>query len=132
MPPETRYLNVWIDRPVTQVYDYASDPRHVPDWAPGLGQSIEFDDGSWFIPTDDGRVGVAFAERNPFGVLDHDVTLPSGDVIHVRMRAVSEGDGTEVVFTLRRQPGMTDDEFDRDAGLVQADLDRLKAILEAG
>jgi hypothetical protein len=131
MPRETRYLNVWIDRPVTAVYDYASDPRHVPEWAPGLGRSIEYDDGGWFIPTDEGRVGLAFAEPNPFGVLDHDVTLPTGEVITVRMRAVAEGDGTEVVFTLRRQPGVTDDEFDRDEGLVQADLNRLKAILEA-
>jgi len=26
---------------------------------------------------------IAFAERNPFGILDHDVTLPTGEVIHV-------------------------------------------------
>ncbi|HEV2373485.1 MAG TPA: hypothetical protein VGS19_15090 [Streptosporangiaceae bacterium] len=42
------------------------------------------------------------------------------------------GSGSEVVFSLRRSPGMTDEEFDRDAGLVAADLARLKARVEGG
>jgi hypothetical protein len=37
-----------------------------------------------------------------------------------------------VVFTLRRAPGMTDAELERDAGLVTADLALLKTVLEAG
>jgi hypothetical protein len=35
-----------------------------------------------------------------------------------------------VVFTLRRLPGMSSEDFERDAGLVQADLARLKQVLE--
>jgi hypothetical protein len=88
-------------------------------------------DGQWFVDTADGRVGLAFAERNALGVLDHEVTLPSGDVISNPMRVVPDGDGCEVVFHLRRLPGMSEQEFARDAGLVQADLTRLKQVLEA-
>ena len=69
--------------------------------------------------------------RNEFGVLDHEVTLPSGDVIYNPMRVVPNGDGCEVVFSLRRLPGMSSEDFERDAGLVQADLTRLKQVLEA-
>ena len=69
-------------------------------------------------------------ERNPFGVLDHEVTLPSGEVVYVPMRVLPDGDGCEVVFTVRRLPDMSDEEFARDAGLVQADLTRLKHVLE--
>ena len=47
-----------------------------------------------------------------------------------RVDAYVDGDATEVVFTLRRAPGMTDDELERDAGLVTADLARLKDVLE--
>ena len=36
------------------------------------------------------------------------------------------------MFTVRRQPGMTDDEFDRDADAVRADLGTLKRVLESG
>jgi hypothetical protein len=73
---------------------------------------------------------VVFAERNDYGILDHDVTLPSGETVHNPMRVIADGAGCEVVFTLRRQPGMTDEEFSRDAGLVLADLRALKEQLE--
>jgi hypothetical protein len=36
-----------------------------------------------------------------------------------------------VVFTLRRLPGMSDEDFERDAKSVAADLARLKRVLEA-
>jgi hypothetical protein len=35
-----------------------------------------------------------------------------------------------VVFTLRRSPGMTDAEFERDTALVTGDLALLKEVLE--
>ena len=34
------------------------------------------------------------------------------------------------MFTLRRLPGMSDEEFARDANAVAADLTRLKRVLE--
>jgi hypothetical protein len=78
-----------------------------------------------------GRVGLAFAPRNTYGVLDHEVTLPSGEVIYNPVRLTRNGSGSEVVFSLRRNPGMTDEEFDRDASLVATDLARPKARVEA-
>ena len=131
MPPGSRQISESIDRPAAEVYHYASDPAHLPEWAPGLGSSVEDVDGRWFVETPAGRVGLAFVERNEFGVLDHEVTLPSGDVIYNPMRVVPDGDGCEVVFTLRRLPDMSDADFERDAGLVQADLNRLKRVMEA-
>jgi hypothetical protein len=131
MPSRSRFISEWIDRPAADVYDHAADPGNLPQWAPGLGSSVERIDGQWFVETSDGRVGVAFAGRNNHGVLDHEVTLPSGEVIHSPMRVVPDGDGCEVVFHLRRLPQMSDADFDRDAGLVQADLTRLKHVLEA-
>jgi hypothetical protein len=131
MHSESRHVSEWIDRPAADIYEYASNPANLPNWAPGLGRSVENVDGQWFVETDSGRVGVAFAERNAYGVLDHDVTLPSGEVINNPMRVVPRGNGSEVVFSVRRLPDMTDEEFARDAGLVQADLTRLKHVLEA-
>jgi hypothetical protein len=46
------------------------------------------------------------------------------------MRVIPDDNGCEVVFTLRRRPGMSDAEFDADAGAVAADLARLKRNLE--
>ena len=131
MSSESRQISESIDRPAAQVYDYAADPAHLPEWAPGLGRSVENVDGRWFVETPAGRAGVAFVERNELGVLDHEVTLPSGDIVCNPMRVIPDGDGCEVVFSLRRLPGMSSEDFERDAGLVQADLTRLKQVLEA-
>jgi hypothetical protein len=64
-------------------------------------------------------------------VLDHDVTLPSGETVHNPMRVLANGDGSEVVFTLYRRPAVSDAEYEADAAAVAADLERLKALLEA-
>ena len=130
MASESRHIAEWIGRPAGEVYDYASDPANLPRWAPGLGSSVEKADGRWFVETSMGRVGFAFVPRNDLGVLDHDVTLPTGEVAHNPMRVIADGSGCKVVFTLRRRPGMSDDEFREDAAAVAADLTRLRQALE--
>ena len=127
---ESRHLSVHIDRPVADVYAFASDPANLPRWAPGLGTAVVQVDGSWFVETSEGRVRVTFAPQNEYGVLDHEVLTPTGETVYVPLRAIADGGATEVVFTLRRAPGMTDQELERDAGLVTADLARLKDVLE--
>jgi hypothetical protein len=121
---------VSIDRPVGEVYAFASDPANLPRWAPGLGTSVVHEDGTWFVETPEGRVQVTFAPRNEYGVLDHEVVTASGERVYVPLRAIANGDGCEVVFTLLRAPGMTDEVFERDSALVSADLARLKQVLE--
>jgi hypothetical protein len=130
MPSDSRHLGESIARPADEVYDYASDPVNLPQWTPGLASAVEKAGDRWFVETPMGRVGFAFVPRNRYGVLDHDVTLPTGEVVYNPMRVIPDGDGCEVVFTLRRLPSMSEDEFARDAGLVAADLSRLKRILE--
>ena len=111
---------------------FASDPRNLPRWAPGLGSDVVLDDGEWYVQTGEGRARIRFAPQNPFGVLDHEVLTPSGDTVHVPLRAVPDGDDAcDVVFTLRPMPGMTDAELDRDEALVRTDLALLKSLLEA-
>jgi hypothetical protein len=131
VPSASRQITEWINRRAADVYEYASDPANLPRWAPGLGDSVENVDGRWFVDTTSGRLGFAFVERNRYGVLDHEVTLPTGEIVYNPMRVIPDGDGSEVVFTLRRLPDMSDEDFERDAGLVQADLTRLKHLLEA-
>jgi hypothetical protein len=70
-------------------------------------------------------------EPNPYGVLDHWVTLESGERFYNPMRVVADGDGCELVFTLRRQPGVSEADFDRDAEAVAADLAAVRRLLES-
>ena len=132
MAMESRHISIAIDRPAGEVYDYVRHPANLPQWAAGLGGSVEHVDGQWVAESPMGRVVVAFAPDNQFGVLDHRVTLPSGLVVDNPMRVIADGAGCEIVFTVRRQPGMTDEEFDRDADAVRDDLGTLKRVLENG
>jgi hypothetical protein len=92
MTSESIQITERIGRLPDEVYDYAVDPANLPEWAPGLGSAVENVDGRWFVETPMGRVGFAFVERNAYGVLDHEVTLPSGEVIYNPMRVVRDGE----------------------------------------
>ena len=127
---ETRHLSVHVDRPAREVYAYAADPAHLPEWAAGLAGGIAQVDGEWVADSPMGRVVVRFAPPNDLGVLDHDVVLPDGTTVSNPLRVLADGDGSEVVFTLRRQPGVDDAAFEADAAAVTADLATLKRVLE--
>ena len=131
MTSGSRHISERIARPADEVYHYTADPANLPQWAPGLGSSVAKIDGQWFVETSQGRVGFAFVQRNEYGVLDHYVTLPSGEVVYIPLRVIADGSVSEVVFTLRRRPGMSDQDFKADADAMAADLSRLRQVLEA-
>src|SRR5215831_1381816 len=128
---EVQHISVYIARRPAEVYEFASDPRNLPRWAAGLARSeVRRDGDQWVADAPFGKVRVRFEQLNPFGVMDHDVTLESGVIIHNPMRVVPNGEGSEFVFTLIRQPGMSDEEFARDRAAVERDLHALKTRLE--
>jgi hypothetical protein len=131
MPSTTRHLGERIARPATDVYAWVSDPANLPRWSSGLGSGIEQVDGEWVIDSPEGKVGFAFVPVNELGVLDHYVTFPSGDTFYNPMRVVPDGEGAEVVFSVRRFGETSDADFDRDTAAVAADLAKLKEVLEA-
>ncbi|MEU4237461.1 SRPBCC family protein [Actinoplanes sp. NPDC026619] len=131
MPSDTAHPAERINRPAADVYAYVADPRHITDWAPGLGGEVEQIDGEWFVDTPGGQVKVEFAPPNDYGVLDHHVTFPNGDGFDNPLRVVPYGEGSEIVFSVRRTPGVSDADFARDTDAVAADLVRLKKILES-
>ena len=126
-----RQVSISIDRPPADNYEFASNPANLPRWARGIGDSIDNVNGEWVAASPIGSVKVRFADRNPYGVLDHAVTLPSGETIDNPMRVVPNDTGCELTFTLFRRPGMTDAAFEADAAAVAADFATLKALLDA-
>ena len=130
---DVQHISVSISRRPADVYEFVCDPRNLPRWAAGLVRSeIRRDGEEWIADAPMGQVRVTFAQRNPYGVLDHDVRLESGVTIHNPMRVIPNGDGSEFIFTLIRQPGVTDESFAEDKAAVQKDLRTLKEILERG
>ncbi|MCI9865592.1 SRPBCC family protein [Rhizobium skierniewicense] len=126
----SRIIHLSIERPWKEVYAFASDPARMPQWAAGLATGLVQDGEEWIASGPLGDVRVKFAERNAFGVIDHSVTLPHGLQVYNALRVMPNGDGAEVAFTLMKLPGMSDADFERDAAMVFADLERLKALVE--
>ena len=128
---ESAHVSTTIDRPAGEVYAYASDPRNLPEWAAGLAhQDVEFVDGVWVVESPMGRVTVEFAPPNPFGILDHTVTLPSGEAVSNPLRVIPNADGCDVVFTVHRRAGMSANDFAADTDAVAADLARLRGLMQ--
>lgn len=127
---ESRTITVRIGRPFDQVYDFLADPKNWNQWAHGLGKSIRPSSHGWVADSDGGTVEVRFTPRNSFGIVDHYVIRPSGAQVYVPMRLIASGQGCELLFTLFREPQMSDQQFTADVGFVQQDLDGLKSLLE--
>jgi uncharacterized protein YndB with AHSA1/START domain len=126
----SRHVSVVIHRPPDEVYAFVADPDNLPRWAAGLATSEVTREGDVLVVASPmGQVRVVFAEHNAYGVLDHDVTTPDGTTTANPMRVVAHPEGAEVLFTVR-QLALSDQEHERDAGLVQADLERLRDLLE--
>lgn len=125
------HISVTIECPPQDVYNYVANAENLAEWASGLTDAkLEKAGEDWIASSPMGRVKLRFAPRNSFGVADHDVTLPSGEVNHNPLRVVKNGDGSELLFTLYRQPGMSDPAYAKDRENILRDLHTVKKILE--
>lgn len=124
------HLSRTIERPPREVIAFAGDPANLPRWAAGLSSGIRNDGGRWLADSPLGNIEVAFVGPVEAGVLDHDVRLPDGTVVHNPLRVLRNDAGSEVVFTLFRRDGVTDAEFAEDAAAIEADLETLRAVME--
>jgi hypothetical protein len=116
---ESRHVGVWVDVTPRAAYLFTVQSENLGRWVAGLDLS---------------EVAFGFVPANDFGVLDHVVRLPDGTAFYNPMRVLPAGEGLdscELLFTVRRRPGMTDEEFDADAAAVEADLRTLKGLLES-
>lgn len=126
-----KQISVSINRPPQDVYDFAGNPENLTAWAAGLANAALSKSGDWWVTMSPmGEVKVKFAPENIYGVMDHDVVFPSGEINHNPFRVVKNASGSEVIFTLYHTPQMTEAAFDRDAAMVEKDLLKLKEILE--
>lgn len=126
----SRHVSQVIGCTPDQVYEFAANPANLPRWAAGLANSPVTIDGDRLLAESPmGQVTVRFVPHNDLGVLDHDVTLPSGTIVNNPVRVLSHPNGAEILFTVR-QIELSDEEFERDLGMVAEDLRRLKDVLE--
>lgn len=125
----SRTIAVSIECPAAAVYDFVIRPLNFLRWLTFITDVTKSGD-DWFVETSGGPMGIEFLPRNNLGVLDHYAILPDGRKMLNPMRVIPNGSGSDVLFTLFQLPGMTDEQFARDAQTVEADLKKLKSVLE--
>jgi Polyketide cyclase / dehydrase and lipid transport len=123
-------VSVSIRCPAPQVYAFVSNGDNLARWLT-FCTSVRRAGGEWVLQTPVGEMRFRFVPANELGVLDHHVRLPDGQEVLNPMRVVPNSAGSEVIFTLFQNPGMSDEEFARDARTVETDLRKLKSVLEA-
>lgn len=127
---KSKTLSVSIECPPGRVYEFVSNPENLPKWATAFCRSVRESAGEWIMETPDGPMTIKFVGRNDFGVLDHTVTVKPGVKILNPMRVVPNGSGSEIIFTVFQSPGVSNEAFAKDAGMVEGDLRTLKTVLE--
>lgn len=127
---QVRHLTQTIDAGAGLVIAVAADPLQLPRWAAGLSTGIRNEEGRWITDSPMGSVEVRFVGPVESGVLDHDVVMPDGTTVRNPLRVLENDQGSEVVFSIFKRTGMSDEDFENDAGRVREDLARLKALVE--
>jgi hypothetical protein len=130
-PGSIRHLSQSIACPLQRAYDFLCVPEHFCHWASGLASGMQLVDGQWLGTTPQGKVRLTFSPPNAHGVLDHWVHITPQVSVYVPLRLVANGDGCELILSLFRQPGMSDERFEADAQWVMRDLLSAKQLLEA-
>ncbi|MRG47214.1 SRPBCC family protein [Chitinophaga sp. SYP-B3965] len=124
-------LSISINRNADEVYTFISNAENLPQWAAGLCTSIQKTETENVWRINGGEARVRFVEKNKFRVADHYVRAkPGAKEVYIPIRVLDHDGTSEVVFTLFRLPEMTDDEFKRDMGAVQKDLQTIKEVIE--
>lgn len=124
-------LSISIARSPDTIAAFVADPRNLPQWAGGFCRSVRQVGNEWRVETGEGEIGLRFCGPVEHGILDHVLTLAPDLQVQVPMRVVPNEEGSEVLFTLFQPPAMTAYRLEQDMALVQADLQRLKQLIEA-
>ena len=127
---EARTISISIPVPWRDLYAAIWRPESFSKWASGLSQSSLARDGDgWRAQGPEGSIRIRFTDHNPYGVMDHYVDIGSGSEIYVPMRVIPNDEGAEVILTVFRQPGWSDEKFSADIKWVERDLLALRALV---
>lgn len=130
MTYQSKIVSVLVDASHEQIYTFAASIENLPQWASRFASGVRQLNGEWFAHTPMGQVKVSMAPDNPYGVLDHDVTLPDGTTVLNALRVSPAGDGSVLTFVVLRMPGVDAQAFAADVANVEKDLRNLKALME--
>lgn len=132
----TATVSITIEAPLAVVSEDIANPAAQLEWATEFftGEAEEQEDGTWNmnVPRMGGPVSFRIDGDVSLGVIDMYLApqgAPFGPPLPVRV--VPNGDGSDVLFTLARFPGQSDDEWEAGIASMERELLNLKARHES-
>ncbi len=125
---ETRTIS--LSASPARVFDYLSDARHIPEWAPGFARTVEHDhDDVWRVRADAGSQKMAVKAAKDHGVVD----FVSADAPHLGLftRVVPNLTGAELIFSLFFPEGTESAVVDAQMAVVHQELEAVRERVEA-
>jgi hypothetical protein len=125
---ETRTISVAAAP--ARVFDYLSDARHLPEWAPGFARTVEHDhDDVWRVQADAGPQKMAVKAARDHGVVD----FVSADAPNLGLfaRVVPNLTGAELIFSLFFLEGTEPSAVDAQMAVVDQELEAVRERVEA-
>lgn len=125
-------FSIPIASPSQRVYRFLADPRNYPSWsAMEEGGYHRLDNGDWAGHTAFGFRHVRFTPPNAFGILDHALFVPGGEILFSPMRIVANDEASELIFTFFQRADTDDAQFDSTLEWIRVDLLSLVSVVEA-
>jgi hypothetical protein len=131
-PARSITKSVTIDRPADEVHAYLADALNWPQWSVVNVLAVEAspDPDWWQMTTPRGTGQLRIRADAQTGLLDHDFRDPQA-AWTVPARVVPNGRGTQFLITFFQPAVLDDDEFDRQAALIDTELATLQTILQS-
>lgn len=122
---------VTIEAPAAQVFAFVAKPENLPRWAIGFASAIRPSGDEWIVRTGNGAdVVVQYELDVDRGTVDFHLRPSPGVEAVAYARVITNGDGSDFVFTQQQPPGMPDAVFEAQTEALHHELVTLKALLE--
>lgn len=124
MDTKSRTITFTVNRKTAEAFDAILNmpPKMMPD-------ATKRDDGWWSFTTPWGPAKLKFNEDRRLGILDHQF-VDNDAKWDVPMRVVSKGDDSEVITTIIKPDGISDQIFDERMQEIEKIMLSMKQVIE--
>ncbi|MBO0768989.1 MAG: SRPBCC family protein [Solirubrobacterales bacterium] len=111
-----------------QAFALLSDPYRLPQWAPGIAESVAHEhEDVWRLTSASGTRLRAIRTSAAFGVVDFVSPEPGGRGLFIRVLA--NAGGSELVFSMAFPPGTPQADIDAQMTAIERELQTVRTLL---
>jgi hypothetical protein len=128
LSPVTR--SITIQAPVSKLFPYLSNLANWPKWAIANIVGVKPGSGDWWaMETRTGLGRIRIRPEEASGTLDYDFTS-AGIQWSVAAKLEAQGDASVFTLTFAPPPSVSKEAFEKQVGIADKDLARLKELME--